>query len=79
MAAASTRISHPCVCSSVATSCAPHSRPTAPKNTMPRPNAAALKAMTRAIFGGSTPAAEYNRMRTTPPDSGPSPIVLDKA
>ncbi len=46
---------------------------------MPSPNAAALKTITRATCCGGTPAAEYSRMRTTPPDSGPSPIVLDNA
>jgi hypothetical protein len=79
MAEATMRRTQPCVCSSAATCRAPASRPSAPKNSMPRPNAAALKTIMRATCGGGTPAAEYSRMRTTPPDKGPSPIVLDKA
>ncbi len=79
MIAAARRRTQPWVCVSSARSCAPHNSPTAAKNSMPRPNAAALNTITRAICGGSTPAAAYRRIRTTPPDSGPSPIVLDNA
>ncbi|EWS53091.1 hypothetical protein X551_04114 [Methylibium sp. T29] len=67
------------VCSSDATSSAPHSSPSAPKAVMPSVNAAALKAITRAICGGASPAAAYSRIRTAPPVSGPRPMVLASA
>lgn len=46
---------------------------------MPKRKATVLKPITRAICPGSSPAWVYRRMRTAPPDSGPRPMVLDKA